>query len=188
MRFFLILLIGDYRGLAIAPLGTLRYFMLAYILIRRIYLAFLHPKVSAADIWPNSVDRGRFGISLPFAESSLFVTSNALVEWSDQSTNGKLSVFLISIQTDPTNRARLERLAIISQLKMSADESQPLLYPRNINSNIVDHILWQRWLPGGSTYVTSTRAQVQRFLTSKTGHYAVLLLVALDVSSIFAGT
>ncbi|KAL8797385.1 MAG: hypothetical protein Q9195_000540 [Heterodermia aff. obscurata] len=69
---------------------------------------------------------------------------------------------------------------------MSAHESQPLLYTRSSNSNIVDHILWQRWLPGGSTYVTSTRAQVQRFLTSKTGHYAVLLLVALDVSSIFA--
>ena len=81
-----------------------------------------------------------------------------------------------------------EALSALSLLQMSGDESQPLLYSRTINSNIVNHILWQRWVPGGSTYVTSTRAQVQRFLTSKPGHYAVLLLVALDVSSIFAGT
>lgn len=32
----------------------------------------------------------------------------------------------------------------------------------------------------------TTRAQTRRFFTSKTGHYAILLLVSLDVSSIFA--
>lgn len=33
---------------------------------------------------------------------------------------------------------------------------------------------------------TSARRQTRRFLTSKTGHYAVLLLVSLDVSCVFA--
>lgn len=44
-----------------------------------------------------------------------------------------------------------------------------------------------RFSPGGEDlYIQTTRTQTQRFLTSKFGHYAVLLLVSLDVSCIFA--
>lgn len=38
----------------------------------------------------------------------------------------------------------------------------------------------------GHSTLQSTRHDLQRFLTSKLGHYAVLLLVSLDVSCIFA--
>ena len=38
----------------------------------------------------------------------------------------------------------------------------------------------------GQPDVTAIKHQVKRFLTSKTGHYAVLLLVSLDISAIFA--
>ena len=37
-----------------------------------------------------------------------------------------------------------------------------------------------------STRVTAARRQVKRYLTSKTGHYSILLLVSLDISCIFA--
>jgi len=40
--------------------------------------------------------------------------------------------------------------------------------------------------PGSNSSYSLFRAQTRRFLTSKPGHYAVLLLVSLDVSSIFA--
>ena len=73
-------------------------------------------------------------------------------------------------------------------LYMDASESQPLLQHNLTKDNIVDRVLWQRWLPTESSYVNTSRTQIQRFLISKTGHYAVLLLVALDVSCIFAGT
>lgn len=36
------------------------------------------------------------------------------------------------------------------------------------------------------TYFSPARRQIQRFLSSKYGHYAVLVLVTLDVSCIFA--
>ena len=38
----------------------------------------------------------------------------------------------------------------------------------------------------GHTDVAAIKHQVKRFLTSKSGHYAVLLLVSLDISAIFA--
>ena len=39
---------------------------------------------------------------------------------------------------------------------------------------------------GTSSHVAAVRRAVKRYLTSKTGHYSILLLVSLDVSSIFA--
>ena len=68
---------------------------------------------------------------------------------------------------------------------MDAEETQPLVMEHSIEDNITP--IWQRRLPDGTSYIKSTRSQAQRFLTSKTGHYAVLLLVAFDVSCIFAG-
>ena len=75
---------------------------------------------------------------------------------------------------------------------MADDESQPLLLrddrraqQESENDHIHHHIIWLA--PGGKdSYLHTTRKQTQRFLTSKTGHYAVLLLVSLDVSCIFA--
>lgn len=74
---------------------------------------------------------------------------------------------------------------------MPADESQPLLRDDRQaqrdaeNDHIHEHIVWLS--PAGEDSVLhATRTQTQRFLTSKFGHYAVLLLVSLDVSCIFA--
>lgn len=39
---------------------------------------------------------------------------------------------------------------------------------------------------GATNRTASARHQVKRYLTSKTGHYSVLLLVSLDVTGIFA--
>ena len=36
-----------------------------------------------------------------------------------------------------------------------------------------------------SSYVTDARHQTKRYLTSKIGHYSVLVLVSLDISAIF---
>ena len=53
------------------------------------------------------------------------------------------------------------------------------------NDHVRDHII--RFSPGGeNSYLHTTRTRTQQFLTSKFGHYAVLLLVSLDVSCIFA--
>ena len=66
---------------------------------------------------------------------------------------------------------------------MSSDESQPLL---------ADDTSEDRAREGyhatlvSVTYESTTRKQTRRFLSSKYGHYAVLLLVSLDVSCIFA--
>ena len=68
---------------------------------------------------------------------------------------------------------------------MSSNESQPLLEHHLLNDNAFNRIVWGR-LPSGSSYINPTRHQVLRFLTSKAGHYAVLVLVSLDVSCIFA--
>ena len=75
----------------------------------------------------------------------------------------------------------------ISQ-NMDAAESQPLLQKGRTKDKIIDRILWKRWLPDENSYIQTTQIKFQRFLTSKIGHYAVLLLVAFDVSCIFAGT
>lgn len=40
--------------------------------------------------------------------------------------------------------------------------------------------------PTTASRVATARRQVKRFLTSKTGHYSVLMVVSLDISCIFA--
>ncbi|KAF7189416.1 Voltage-gated hydrogen channel 1 [Pseudocercospora fuligena] len=55
------------------------------------------------------------------------------------------------------------------------DEHRPLLPSDRIH--FAEH--------SASSAAASARKQTKRFLTSKTGHYAVLLLVALDISCIF---
>lgn len=74
---------------------------------------------------------------------------------------------------------------------MPDDESQPLLRDDRQaqrdaeHDHIQEHIVWLS--PAGEDSVLhTTRTDTQRFLTSKFGHYAVLLLVSLDVSCIFA--
>ena len=74
---------------------------------------------------------------------------------------------------------------------MSRTEHQPLLADdrqaqrASENDHIHHHIIWLA--PGGEdSYLHQTRTQTQRFLSCKTGHYSVLLLVSLDVSCIFA--
>lgn len=68
---------------------------------------------------------------------------------------------------------------------MSSDESQPLLR----DGDAVGREAIARGYHGYAvevSYDNPTRAQTRRFLSSKYGHYAVLLLVSLDVSCIFA--
>lgn len=74
---------------------------------------------------------------------------------------------------------------------MESPESQPLLREdrqaqrESENDHIHQHISWLA--PGGEdSKVHVFRRQTQRFLTSKLGHYLVLILVSLDVSIIFA--
>lgn len=59
----------------------------------------------------------------------------------------------------------------------SSDEFRPLLR---------EHRNALKIYGSDDSAVSIARRQTRRFLTSKTGHYAVLLLVSLDVSSIFA--
>lgn len=75
---------------------------------------------------------------------------------------------------------------------MASNASSPLLHSsehaqRDGNSNpIRQSIAWLAPGSGSAAALHRTRTRTQRFLTSKTGHYAVLLLVSLDVSCIFA--
>src|SRR6266516_5783284 len=66
---------------------------------------------------------------------------------------------------------------------MSSEGTQPLLSTRARR-----HTGW--WNNHGDNLAEETfdwsRRSLQRFLSSKTHHYAVLLLVSLDVSTIFA--
>ena len=64
-----------------------------------------------------------------------------------------------------------------------ADEEQPLLGAYAPNQSR----LYQRVNPFRGPRIARSRAQLRRFLTSRAGHYSVLLLVLLDVSCIFAG-
>lgn len=65
-------------------------------------------------------------------------------------------------------------------ISINTTERQPLLVPSHEQPH-------HRESPTPSpTPTQKARHNVRRFLTSKTGHYAVLLLVSLDVSSIFA--
>ena len=69
---------------------------------------------------------------------------------------------------------------------MSSDESQPLIR----DGNREDRRSWMRQGYHGIavdvSYDNSTRRQTRRFLSSIYGHYAVLLLVSMDVGCIFA--
>ncbi len=70
---------------------------------------------------------------------------------------------------------------------MEHPESRPLL----VDDQRLEYRVLQNnetgWLSVNyEPYFQSTRKQIRRFLTSKVGHYAVLLLVSLDVSCIFA--
>ena len=74
---------------------------------------------------------------------------------------------------------------------MDSEENQPLLREDRQaqrdaeNDHIHEHIVWLA--PGGEdSKLHAARTLTQRALTSKTGHYSVLLLVSLDVSIIFA--
>ena len=70
-----------------------------------------------------------------------------------------------------------------------ADEQAPLLQDdhqaqQETGDDHVHHHL--AWLLGEDSYAHTTRTKTQHFLSSKLGHYSVLLLVSLDVSCIFA--
>ena len=66
---------------------------------------------------------------------------------------------------------------------MSSDENQPLLQ----DGNLEEHRSGMRQGYGVDiSYDGSARNQTRRFLSSIYGHYAVLLLVSLDVGCIFA--
>ena len=71
------------------------------------------------------------------------------------------------------------------------DEEVPLLREdrqaqRDAGHDQIHHRTLRFPLGGEDSYIYTTRTQTQRLLTSKFGHYAVLLLVSLDVSCIFA--
>jgi len=66
---------------------------------------------------------------------------------------------------------------------MSNDESQPLLTDGNVGDQVRNQY---HGIVVSVSYDNTSRKQTRRFLSSKYGHYAVLLLVSLDVSCIFA--
>ena len=66
---------------------------------------------------------------------------------------------------------------------MSNGESQPLLTTGNVGDQLEQQY---HGIVVSISYDNTTRRQTRRFLSSKYGHYAVLLLVSLDVSCIFA--
>ena len=66
---------------------------------------------------------------------------------------------------------------------MSDGESQPLLTTGNVGDQVKQQY---HGIVVSISYDNTTRRQTRRFLSSKYGHYAVLLLVSLDVSCIFA--
>ena len=66
---------------------------------------------------------------------------------------------------------------------MSNGESQPLLTIGNVGDQLKQPY---HGIVVSISYDSTTRRQTRRFLSSKYGHYAVLLLVSLDVSCIFA--
>lgn len=68
---------------------------------------------------------------------------------------------------------------------MTSDENQPLIGHHLLSNNVFSRIVWDR-SPHENTYINPARHRVQQFLTSKAGHYAVLILVSLDVGCIFA--
>ncbi|KAK7555775.1 hypothetical protein IWX49DRAFT_82652 [Phyllosticta citricarpa] len=68
----------------------------------------------------------------------------------------------------------------------SDNAQQPLLDTSRTLTSFGDHNFGRVPSASSETDVARSRQATQRFLSSKTGHYAVLLLVGLDVSCIFA--
>lgn len=69
---------------------------------------------------------------------------------------------------------------------MSSDESQPLLEEGNLEGRQSGRRNGYHGIVVEVSYDNSTRKQTRRFLSSIYGHYAVLLLVSMDVGCIFA--
>lgn len=69
---------------------------------------------------------------------------------------------------------------------MSSDESQPLLRDGNLQERQSGTGQRYHGIVVTVSYDNSTRRQTRRFLSSLYGHYAVLLLVSMDVGCIFA--
>ena len=68
---------------------------------------------------------------------------------------------------------------------MSTNESQPLLHHDNLEER-PSRTQNYRGITVDISYESPTRRQTRRFLSSIYGHYAVLLLVGMDVGCIFA--
>ncbi|KAK8180465.1 hypothetical protein HDK77DRAFT_486861 [Phyllosticta capitalensis] len=68
----------------------------------------------------------------------------------------------------------------------SSDAQQPLLDTSRTLTSFGDQAFGRVPSASSETEIGRSRQTTQRFLSSKTGHYAVLLLVGLDVSCIFA--
>lgn len=68
---------------------------------------------------------------------------------------------------------------------MASQEDQALLGHHIASDSVFNRFLWHR-LPSRSPTEEPIRYKARRFLSSKAGHYAILVLVSLDVSCIFA--
>ncbi|KAF2086058.1 hypothetical protein K490DRAFT_58049 [Saccharata proteae CBS 121410] len=68
----------------------------------------------------------------------------------------------------------------------SNDSNEPLLRSRRTLSEFTNRSLHRIYSESPESTMHVSRQKTQRFLSSKTGHYAVLVLVSLDVSCIFA--
>lgn len=68
---------------------------------------------------------------------------------------------------------------------MSSNESQPLLQDGNLEERQSPTTPSYHGIVVEVSYDNSTRKQTRRFLSSIYGHYAVLLLVSMDVGCIF---
>lgn len=69
---------------------------------------------------------------------------------------------------------------------MNSNESQPLLQDGNLEEHQSGTRSGYHGIVVEVSYDNSTRKQTRRFLSSIYGHYAVLLLVSMDVGCIFA--
>ena len=69
---------------------------------------------------------------------------------------------------------------------MSSNQSQPLLQNNNLEEQQSGPRQSYHGIVVEVSYDNSTRKQTRRFLSSIWGHYAVLLLVSMDVGCIFA--
>lgn len=68
---------------------------------------------------------------------------------------------------------------------MSSDEGQPLLRDSDLEERQSGTTQTYHGIVVAVSYDNSTRKQTRRFLSSIYGHYAVLLLVSMDVGCIF---